>query len=110
VPRNPRTVLVRDIVSVNEILRLAGGEGWQSISHERAAEYDEQVADAAMSRKIEAEEARALIALHTVTSWEPQPKGYDYDSRLRLRLGNGQVLEREDSDEYECSKWYLDAS
>jgi hypothetical protein len=61
-------------------------------------------------RKIEAEEARALIALHTVTSWEPQPKGYDYDSRLRLRLGNGQVLEREDSDEYECSKWYLDAS
>jgi predicted DNA-binding transcriptional regulator AlpA len=25
VPRNPRTVLVRDIVSVNEILRLAGG-------------------------------------------------------------------------------------
>jgi hypothetical protein len=63
-----------------------------------------------MSQAIEASEARALIALHTVTAWEPQPDGYDFDNRLRLRLGNGQVLEREDSDEYNNSMWYLDAT
>jgi hypothetical protein len=45
-----------------------------------------------MSQAIEASEARALIALHTVTAWEPQ------------------VLEREDSDEYNNSMWYLDAT